>query len=144
MTMVDPRMQTDAIDPPYAEQPTLLGFVKREVWDHLWPWRPGVGAPHKMLRAAGVSLAIAVTVVWVLAGLGELRAVAVIGWWFGWSIYEVLVRLRAKRYVKDGPWWGRRYRVASVMDMICYVSFKNLLVGATLFLVLKSLGLLVI
>ena len=144
MSRVDPRMQTDAIEPPYAEQPTLLGFVKREVWDHLWPWRPGVGAPHRMLRAAGASLAIAVTVVWVLAGLGELRAVAVIGWWFGWSIYEVLVRLRAKRYVKDGPWWGRRYRVASVMDMICYVSFKNLLVGATLFLVLKSLGWLVI
>ncbi len=47
MTMVDPRMPTDAIEPPYAEQPTFLGFVKREVWDHLWPWRPGVGAPHK-------------------------------------------------------------------------------------------------
>ena len=38
------------------------------------------------------------------------------------------------------PWWGRRYRVASVMDMVCYVGFKNLLIGAALFLMLKSLG----
>jgi len=30
------------------------------------------------------------------------------------------------------------------MDMTCYVGFKNLLIGATLFLTLKSMGLLVI
>jgi hypothetical protein len=143
MTMVDPRMPTDPVARPY-EVRTLAGRAWAEVVDHLWPWRPGVGAPHRMLRAAGISLAIAVTIVWVLAGLGELRAVAVIGWWFGWSVYEVLVRLRAKRYVKDGPWWRDNYRTASVMDMVCYVSFKNLLIGATLFLALKSMGWLVI
>jgi len=27
------------------------------------------------------------------------------------------------------------------MDMICYVGFKNLLIGAALFIVLKSMGL---
>jgi hypothetical protein len=30
------------------------------------------------------------------------------------------------------------------MDMICYVGFKNLLIGAALFITLKSLGLLVL
>ena len=55
-----------------------------------------------------------------------------------------LVRLGAKPYVKEGPWWGQRYRKASLMDMTCYVGFKNLLIGATLFLTLKSMGLLVI
>lgn len=36
-------------------------------------------------------------------------------------------------YVKDGPWWRKTYRHANVMDMISYVSFKNLLIGAALF-----------
>ena len=52
----------------------------------------------------------------------------------------MLIRLQAKRYVKDGPWWGRRYRVAGVMDMLSYVGFKNLLIGAAFFLVLKAAG----
>jgi hypothetical protein len=139
--MVDPRMPTDPALPAYAAgQPGLCGWLCAEAWEHVWPWRRGVGAPHRLLRAAGIALAVAVTLAWVLAALGELRAGAIIGWWFGWSLYEVLVRLRAKPYVKDGPWWGRRYRVASVMDMTCYVSFKNLLIGASLFLVLKAYG----
>jgi NosR/NirI family nitrous oxide reductase transcriptional regulator len=55
-------------------------------------------------------------------------------------VYEVLIRMAGKRYVKDGPWWQARYRVANWMDMLSYVGFKNLLIGATLFLVLKTLG----
>jgi NosR/NirI family nitrous oxide reductase transcriptional regulator len=143
MSTVDPRLPTDPLPRPY-EVRSLAGRAWAEVVDHLWPWKRGVGAPHPLGRAAGIALAIAVTLAWVLAALGELRAGAVIGWWFGWSVYEVLVRLRAKRYVKDGPWWRDNYRVASVMDMICYVSFKNLLIGAALFLLLKSLGWLVL
>ncbi|MBP8134336.1 MAG: transcription regulator, partial [Zoogloea sp.] len=61
---------------------------------------------------------------------------------FGWSVFEVLVRLDAKPYVKEGPWWGRLYRRASTRDMLCYVSFKNLLIGAVLFIGLKMAGLL--
>jgi NosR/NirI family nitrous oxide reductase transcriptional regulator len=44
--------------------------------------------------------------------------------------------------VKDGPWWGRQWREANVMDMLSYVGFKNLLIGASFFLALKALGLL--
>jgi hypothetical protein len=139
--MVDPRMPTDPVVPAYLEgRPGTCGWLCAEAWDHLWPWRRSVTAPHVGLRAAGIALALGATIVWLLAALGELRAGAVIGWWFGWSVYEVLIRLHAKRYVKDGPWWGRRYRAASVMDMLCYVGFKNLLIGAALFLVLKGAG----
>ena len=81
---------------------------------------------------------------WIPTAVLSIALAAVIGWWIGWSVYEVLIRLNTKPYVKDGPWWGRRYRVAGVMDMVCYVAFKNLLVGATLFLVLKALGWLVL
>ena len=73
---------------------------------------------------------------------GQDLAAAIIGWWFGWSVYEVLIRLSGRRYVKDGVWWRGNYRAASVMDMLSYVGFKNLLIGATLFLALKALGLL--
>jgi len=143
--MVDPRMPTDPVEPSYATgRPGVCGWLCAEVWDHLWPWRRHAGTPGRALRVAGFAIAIAATLAWVLAATGRLESGAVIGWWFGWSVYEVRVRLDLKPYVKDGPWWGRRYRVASVMDMLSYVGFKNLLIGATLFLALKSLGLLVV
>lgn len=139
--MVDPRMPTDPVEPPWAGTSTGLGGrLCAEAWDHLWPWRRGVAAPHGALRAAGIALALAATLAWALGALGELRAGTLIAWWFGWSVYEVLIRLRAKRYVKDGPWWGQRFRQAGVMDMLCYVGFKNLLIGAALFLALKAAG----
>ncbi len=141
--MVDPRMPTDPVQPPCAAAQGVAARLCAEAWDHLWPWRRGAAAPHVALHAAGIALALAATIAWVLGALGELRAGALIAWWFGWSVYEVLIRLRAKRYVKDGPWWGRRYRVANVMDMLCYVGFKNLLIGAALFLALKAAGALV-
>jgi NosR/NirI family nitrous oxide reductase transcriptional regulator len=77
-----------------------------------------------------------------MTAMGTLSSGAIIGWWFGWSVYEVLIRLSGRRYVKDGPWWRDNYRVAGIMDMMSYVGFKNLLIGAALFLVLKSFGLL--
>ena len=79
---------------------------------------------------------------WVLAATGRLSGPALILWWFGWSVYEVLIRLQGRRYVKDGPWWQANYRRASVMDMLSYVGFKNLLLGASCFLLLKAMGVL--
>ena len=141
--MVDPRMPTEPVDPPYAGRgwPVLLAA---ELWDHLWPWSRRGFRRQKAAQAAGLAIALAVTLIWVLAAMGRLEAGAIIGGWFGWSLFEVIIRLGSKPYVKEGPWWGRRYRRASVMDMICYVSFKNLLIGAALFLALKSMGLLIL
>ena len=119
-------------------------WLAAELWDHLWPWA-GRGQPaRKAIQGAGFALAIAATVAWVLAAMGRLEAGAIIGWWFGWSVYEVLIRLSGRRYVKDGVWWRGNYRAASVMDMMSYVGFKNLLIGAALFLALKTLGLLIL
>ncbi len=117
-----------------------LAWLMAEIRDHLWPWA-GKGQPaKKAIQLAGFALAIGATIAWVLAALGRLEAGAIIGSWFGWSVFEIFVRLDAKPYVKEGPWWGHLYRRASAMDMICYVSFKNLLIGAVLFIALRSLG----
>lgn len=137
--MVDPAMLTEPVEPAYAAGATTRRLAA-EAWDHLWPWSRAGFSRQKLVQAVGLALAVAVTTVWVLAGMGEMGAGALIGWWVGWSACEVLVRLSAKPYVKEGPWWGRRYRAASVMDMLCYVAFKNLLVGTLLFLTLKALG----
>ncbi|MCK9984292.1 MAG: hypothetical protein AzoDbin1_00764 [Azoarcus sp.] len=142
--MVNPTMPTDPVNPPYAETPSLVRLVAAEAWDHVWPWSSHGFQRQRAVQAASMALALAATVVWVLAAMGQLEAGALIGWWFGWSVFEVVVRLGSKPYVKDGPWWGRRYRVANTMDMVCYVGFKNLLIGAALFLALKSLGFLVV
>lgn len=137
-------MNTRKIDsdllPPYADSPSA--WLVHEAIDHLWPWSPRGFRHHKWILAAGMVLALAVSAVWVLAGLGKVAAGAVIGWWAGWSAFEIVIRMVSKPYIKEGPWWGRHYRPASVMDMLCYVSFKNLLIGATLFLGLKMSGLL--
>lgn len=140
---VDPRLPTPAMSPPYAD---TRGFVQRlaaEAWDHLWPFSRAGFKRQLAVNAAGLALAAAVTLTWVLAALGQLAPAVIIGWWFGWSLFEVMIRRGSKPYVKDGPWWGRSYRRAGMMDLLSYVGFKNLLIGASLFLVLKSLGILV-
>lgn len=136
----DPRMPTPPAQPwPGGRAPGVRGLWQ-ELVHHLWPWSRDGWQNQRALAYAGLSLALAATAAWVLAADGRLSASAIIGWWFGWSVYEVLIRMQSKRVVKDGPWWRARYREANWMDMLSYVGFKNLLIGATLFLLLKSLG----
>ncbi len=139
----DPRMPTDPVMPLYWANAKGLRWLWLELREHLWPWSRDGWASQRALQVAGFSLALAASVAWVMAAMGNLSSGAIIAWWFGWSVYEVLIRLSGRRYVKDGPWWKQNYRVASVMDMLSYVGFKNLLIGAALFLALKALGLLV-
>ena len=135
----DPRMPTPPAQPAHKTDARGLRWMLLELVDHLWPWSREGWASRRALHIAGFSLALAASVAWVMAALGSLSSGAIIGWWFGWSVYEVLIRLSGKRYVKDGPWWQGRYRVAGVMDMLSYVGFKNLLIGAALFLAIKAL-----
>ena len=129
---VDPRWPTDRARPP-VEQLSGVRRLIGEVVDHLWPFsRTGWNA-SRMVVALGLAAAVAASLVWVLAARGSASPLIVIGAWFGWSVFEVLVRLQGKRYVKDGPWWGKVYRHANVMDMLSYVGFKNLLIGAAIF-----------
>lgn len=132
---------TPEIGPAYSKA-TGIKWLLYETFDHLWPWTRQGWIHHKVIESVGLALAIATTVAWVMAANGNLQAVAVIGWWVGWSVYETVIRLQCKPYIKDGPWWGRRYRRAGRMDMICYVMFKNLLIGAIFFIVLRKLGVL--
>lgn len=135
-------MSSSRIDPellpPYAD--SRGAWVLFEILDHLWPcsWRGF--RRQKWLLAAGMVLALAVSAVWVLAALGQVTSGVVISWWAGWSVFEIVIRMVSKPYVKEGPWWQRNYRPAGVMDMLSYVSFKNLLVGAVLFIGLKAFG----
>lgn len=137
----DPRMATDPVTPPY---PRTRGWrwLAAELRDHLWPWSAEGWRSARALQVAGLAIALAASVAWVLASAGRLSSGAVIGWWFGWSVYEALIRLKGRAYVKEGPWWRAGYRKASTMDMLCYVGLKNLLIGAVLFLVLKGAGML--
>lgn len=142
--MVDPRMPSEPVAPPYADGRGIAHRLAAEAWDHLWPWSRAGFRTHRPVQAAGLALGLAASAMWVLAALGHLAAGAIIGGWFGWSVFEVRVRLGAKPYVKEGPWWGRRYRRAGTMDMLCYVGFKNLLIGAALFLLLQWSGAVVV
>lgn len=129
---VDPRLPTAPAHPWFATLPAGRRLLA-ETLDHLWPFsQQGWQTSHLLAVLAG-TLALAASFVWVLAAQGSASPLLVIGSWFGWSVLEVLVRLQSKRYVKDGPWWGNRWRHASIMDMLSYVSLKNLLIGALLF-----------
>jgi NosR/NirI family nitrous oxide reductase transcriptional regulator len=136
----DPRMPTDPVMPAHKLGARGLRWLWLEARDHLWPWSSEGWRSQRALQVAGLSLAVAVSVAWMMAATGRLSSGAIIGWWFGWSVYEVLIRLSGRRYVKDGPWWKDNYRYANWMDMLSYVGFKNLLIGAALFLALKSLS----
>ena len=140
----DPRMPTDPVAPWHKAGESSLKWIVMEARDHFWPWSTEGWNSQRALQIAGFSLAVAATVAWVMTAMGTLSSGAIIGWWFGWSVYEVLIRLSGRRYVKDGPWWRGNYRAAGVMDMMSYVGFKNLMIGAVFFLVLKALGMLIV
>lgn len=133
----DPRSATTPLP---ARPAGGAAFWLGELRDHLWPWTRQGWQAHRGWQAVGAGLALAASLAWVLGAQGRLSAAALIGWWFGWSLFEVLLRWQGERRVKDGPWWGRRYRAASPMDLLSYVGFKNLLIGAALFLALKAGG----
>ena len=132
----------DPLQPSYARQGNPASWLLHEVWDHLWPWSRDDFARGRFFQALSVAAAVLVAMVWLLAAAGRLGASVVLGWWVGWCVFEVLVRMQSKPYVKDGRWWGRDYRRATWMDMISYVSFKNLLLAALLFLILHFVGVL--
>jgi NosR/NirI family nitrous oxide reductase transcriptional regulator len=111
-----------------------------ELRDHLWPWSRQGWAVQPILQIIGCVLAVAVSAMWGGAALGRVPSGIVSGGWFGWSVYEVLLRMSGRRYVQDGPWWQAGYRAAGWMDMVSYVAVKNLLIGAVLLLGLKAFG----
>ncbi|MDO5103709.1 MAG: 4Fe-4S binding protein [Lautropia sp.] len=136
---VDPRLPTAPAIPPVSTMTGLRRLVA-EVLDHLWPFSREAWHRNHLLMAMAVACAIGASLVWVLGAQGSVSPLGLIGAWFGWSVLEVLVRWQGKRYVKDGPWWGKTYREANLMDMLAYVSFKNLLIGAALFWALAQSG----
>jgi NosR/NirI family nitrous oxide reductase transcriptional regulator len=138
------RLQTGQEHEP-APQPGGTGlwrWLYEEAIYHFFPWSARFLKQPMAFKAAGIGLAVVVTATWALAAAGEVGPAAVVGWWTGWSIYEIIVRTYCKPWVKEGPWWRREFRPASKADLIAYVATKNLLIGAGLFLVLDLLGLL--
>jgi NosR/NirI family nitrous oxide reductase transcriptional regulator len=101
-------------------------------------------APGRSWRAhatAATAAAAALSVL-LLAIEGRLPPISVIGAALVLSLWEARERMASLGFVKDGPWWRQDYRVATPVDMLSYVGFKNLLIGATSLMMLKALGLL--
>ena len=128
--------------PAATARQSLPAFIASEFFDHLFPWSRKITSQPLLLQAISIALALLVTWVWVLGAVGKIGPGIVLGWWLAWSAYELVVRMRCKPTVKDGPWWGRNLRPASWADMAAYVSFKNLLIAAALFLLMKGTGIL--
>lgn len=120
----------------------LPARIGQEFFDHAFPWSRKVLQQPILLQATTFALVVLVTWVWVLGAAGRIGPGIVLGWWLAWSVYEMVVRMRCKPYVKDGPWWGRNLRPASWADMASYVAFKNLLIAIVLFLMMKGTGVL--
>lgn len=138
-----PLVPVAAVTPPPAEPPLgLLAWLRAELIDHLFPWSGKFLSRPLLMQASGIALAVLVTWAWLLGAAGMLGPGIILGWWLAWSVYELIVRMFCKPYVKEGPWWGRRFRPASWADMISYVGMKNLLIGAGLFLLMKGIGVL--
>ena len=131
-TGVDPRLPTPPAQPAVAQKTGVQRLVA-EVLDHIWPVSQAVWQQHRALALVAIVAAGLVSAMWVFALKGSLASTTIIGGWFAWSLLEVAIRLHGKRYVKDGVWWGKTYRHANVMDMLSYVGFKNLLIGAIFF-----------
>ncbi len=138
-TKPDPRWPTDRTHPE-VEGKRGLAWLLGEIKEHLWPFSREIWQSNHVGTSLAIAAALAATLTWLLAAGGSASPMFVIAMWFGWSVFEVLLRLKGKRYVKDGPWWGSTWRRASVADMLSYVAFKNLLIGAALFWLLARTG----
>ena len=133
-----------ALSRPMPSNTASLGWLVAEVWDHLWPW--SVKAWSAPTGPSG----------WFVAGTGRhggldtpaatgrLQSSAIIGWWFGWSVYGSSCAWGGQALQKMALGGSGTAASPVSWDMICYVGFKNLLIGATLFLTLKSLGWMVV
>jgi NosR/NirI family transcriptional regulator, nitrous oxide reductase regulator len=119
-----------------------LAWLRAELIEHLLPWDRQFLQHPIFFRAAGIGLAVMVTWAWLLGAAGKLGPGIILGWWLAWSAYEMVTRMIYKPRVKEGPWWGRKLRAANWADMAAYVSMKNLIIGATLFLAMKGVGVL--
>lgn len=134
---LDPNCLTEPFRPPFSELSGWRRWVA-EGWDHLWPWC--ADALPQAWRWATMLFALWVTLAWGLGAVGRIASPWLVAWWVVWSGVELLVRLRSKPYVKEGPWWGNRFRRATGLDLLAYVGFKNLLIGAVLYWVVRWLG----
>ncbi len=128
----------ETIRPPLP----VARWFRDEFLFHLLPWSGDFRRQIFAIQAVAAFLVVIVTTAWMLMATGRIGPVIMIAWWAGWSVYEVLTRMRFKPVIKQGPWWGSDYRPAKLADMISYVATKNLLIGAGLFLVLHAAGVL--
>lgn len=134
--------RTPGPPPGRGEPMTFWRWLYDEAIYHLFPWSARFLKQRIAFQAAGIALAVVVTATWILAAAGEIGTAVVVGWWIGWSVYEIIARTYCKPWVKEGPWWGYEFRPASKVDLIAYVATKNLIIGAALFLLLDALDLL--
>ena len=123
---------------PDKSEPESFDLIWDEARDHVFPW--GRKFAQRARAAQAASIAFAVTVVWVLGILGHLRPLVVIGWWTAWSVFELVVRLKCKPWVRQGPLLRRMRRPATNVQMASYVLTKNILIGALLFLIMSMVG----
>lgn len=127
---------------PADDSLPLARWLWEEAKFHLLPWGPGFLKQKGALRAAEIGFAVVVTAGWILSAGGPVGPALVTAWWTGWSVYEVICRMNYLPWIKEGQWWKRNFRRATALDMIAYVATKNLLIGAGLFALLQSLGVL--
>jgi NosR/NirI family nitrous oxide reductase transcriptional regulator len=135
---VDPTMPTDRVVPTWRDSSWPRRFLA-EVHHHFWPVAPGRSWRAHATAATAAAAALSVL---LLAIEGRLPPISVIGAALVLSLWEARERMASLGFVKDGPWWRQDYRVATPVDMLSYVGFKNLLIGATSLMMLKALGLL--
>lgn len=140
--MVKQDMRKDEYFPPTDNQQGTTRWLWEEAKFHFLPWSGNFLTQKLAMVAAGIGFAVFVSVTWILAAAGQIRPAAVIGWWTAWSVYEFMCRMRCKPWIKEGPWWKKKYRKASAPDLIAYVATKNLLIGVGLFLILHLFGVL--
>ncbi len=125
---------------PAAARLSVSAWLGGEIID-LFPWSGTFSRGDILYHAIGIGLAAMVSWVWLLGAAGKLGHGIVLGWWLVWSAYELATRMNFKSWVREGPWWERKFRPANWADMAAYVGLKNLLIAVLLFLVMKDSGL---
>ncbi len=125
--------------PPAPPRLSIAAWFGAEISD-LFPWRRRSESRAMLFHAFGIIMAGMATWAWLLGAAGKISHVMILCWWLAWSAYEVAARMDCKPHIRDGSWWQRNFRAASWGDMLVYVSVKNVLIAAILFVLMNELG----
>ena len=121
--------------PAHKRNVGFMSWLLLELRDHLWPWSAEGWRSQRALQIAGLSLAVAATIAWIMAAMGHLSSGAIISisavtalWSASRGVYSIVSGLNSVYDVQE----TRSYIKTRLLALFYTFSFLIILVALLL------------